>query len=112
MALEIPVIGQDFGGRETHGDGAQRVRLAVEEHHRKADAQVAKRAAKLQVRFVGLELDHVVPPVRNQRADLFDHLQDERVLAAPEADYHRFRVLAQKREYPSLETPHYGRRCR
>src|SRR5579872_3318222 len=113
MALEIPIVGQDFGRRETGGSRAQGMWNAVEKHWREANALAPKRTAEMQVEIAGRELDgnaarrrglrtdrnHVMIAVRNERANLLDHPEDESVGARPEADDHRFRVLSEQREY-------------
>ena len=83
--------------------------LAAEEHRREPDALAAERAAELQIEVAGLQLDpdasgggartgcqNVMAAVRNELPDLFDHSQGQRILAGPEADHHRFGVLAQQ----------------
>src|SRR5438034_1143918 len=57
MALEAAVVRQNLRGREAYGGGAQRMRIAAEQHRREPDAQSTKRASQLQVKIARLEFN-------------------------------------------------------
>src|SRR5262249_12109448 len=100
--------------------GAQRMRIAAEQHGREPDTHAAKRRAELQIQVAGIEFDpdasgrrrprtygnHIVLAIRNQLPDLFDHLQNQLIRPAPEADHNGLRIFSQQPEYESLEPLH------
>jgi hypothetical protein len=123
VPLQVLVVRQDLPGREAEGDRAQWVRRSIEQHRREPDAFASERAPQLQIRIISPKSDvdapsrsrrrpdghHIVLARRKQLPNLLDHLQNQRILAGPEADHNdRLRVLPQQPEYEPLEPPLHG----
>ena len=100
VALEPPVVGQYLARRQAKSGAAQGARAPREHHRREADAIAPENPA--QLRPVGLRGQEMAP-VRHQPSNLFGHTAAQLGVSGGKGHHHRFGVLTQEPEDPSLE---------
>ena len=112
VALQIPVVGENFRWREAHGGRAQGMRSAAEENWSDADPFAPQLAPQREVQVAGPELDpdaawgsrlpakshHIMFAVRYKLPDLRDHPQYQLVVACPKAHDHSLGIFPQQGE--------------